>query len=195
MNSDGKSEAVSDANSANNEDGESPSFMWRMLLGSIRQAFPGAKQLHTEKLAAWINDPHTRKSILLLDVREKDENVVSTIEGAVQVDVDGSDHDVILQNIFEKSDHGSKSNGIKKVICFCSVGYRSSKLAQILSKKLKKEGNDDSYEVFNLEGSIFKWANEKRDMVDMHGNKTIYCHPYSLVWGKFLDSQLRKYTL
>ena len=45
--------------------------------------------------------------------------------------------------------------------------------------------------VYNLEGSLFKWANEGRPLVDFRGEKTILCHPYNAVFGKMLNRQLR----
>ena len=47
--------------------------------------------------------------------------------------------------------------------------------------------------VHNLEGSIFKWANEGRPMVDNEGKPTKYCHPYNTVFGLTLSKDLRKY--
>ena len=82
------------------------------------------------------------------------------------------------------------------VVCYCSLGYRSAKLAQILQDRVKTDmENDYIIRVYNLEGSLFKWANERRPMVDKYGEKTIFCHPYSIIWGKFLDVSLRKWTL
>ena len=46
---------------------------------------------------------------------------------------------------------------------------------------------------YNLEGSIFKWANEGRKMIDCACQETKHCHPYNLVFGKLLDYNLRKY--
>lgn len=46
-------------------------------------------------------------------------------------------------------------------------------------------------QVYNLEGSIFKWANEGRPLVDPTGNTAKLCHPYSAVWGKLLNKELR----
>ena len=61
---------------------------------------------------------------------------------------------------------------------------------------MKKAGKDvPLMDVYNLEGSIFKWANEGRILVDSEDKKTIYCHPYNMVWGKLLESRLRKYEL
>ena len=46
--------------------------------------------------------------------------------------------------------------------------------------------------VHNLEGSLFKWANESRPMVDGRDEPTIFAHPYSAVWGKLLKPELRR---
>jgi len=62
------------------------------------------------------------------------------------------------------------------------VGYRSS----ILARKLQTLGFK---EVHNLEGSIFKWANEGRPLVQ--GQTTVHkVHPYNAHWGRLLE---RKY--
>ena len=45
--------------------------------------------------------------------------------------------------------------------------------------------------VYNLEGSIFKWANEGKDLEDNKGLKTVVVHPYNVVWGKLLNAELR----
>ena len=49
----------------------------------------------------------------------------------------------------------------------------------------------DVIQVWNLEGSIFKWANEGRPMVDENGASAQCCHPYSVLWGKLLDADRR----
>ena len=46
--------------------------------------------------------------------------------------------------------------------------------------------------IHNLEGSLFKWANESRPMVDRMDQPTIFAHPYSAVWGKLLKPELRR---
>ena len=45
---------------------------------------------------------------------------------------------------------------------------------------------------FNLEGSLFKWANESRQMTNSEGCETKFAHPYNAVFGKLLNSDLRK---
>jgi len=38
-------------------------------------------------------------------------------------------------------------------------------------------------EVYNLDGSIFKWANEDRLLVTPRGDTVEYVHPYNTLWG------------
>lgn len=51
--------------------------------------------------------------------------------------------------------------------------------------------NRDAVHVYNLEGSIFKWANENRPMVDVKDKATIYAHPYNAVFQHLLRKELR----
>ena len=91
----------------------------------------------------------------------------------------------------------TQNSQMANIVAYCSIGYRSSKMAQKISQELEKmkenENLDTTIKVYNLEGSIFKWANEKRTLVDCENKETRYCHPYNIVWGKLLEYDLRKY--
>ena len=55
------------------------------------------------------------------------------------------------------------------VVCYCSLGYRSSALAQQLAYELDKPVHQELKSktvIYNLEGSILKWANERKDLED-----------------------------
>ena len=78
----------------------------------------------------------------------------------------------------------------EKAIFYCSVGYRSSAVVARLQRH--KPDSGETPQLFNLEGSLFKWANEDREMVNCHNEPTPYCHPYSIFWGLLLNSQLRR---
>ena len=64
---------------------------------------------------------------------------------------------------------------------YCSVGYRSS----ILAEKLQDLGFT---RVYNLEGSIFKWANEGRPLAQDQ-TPVQKVHPYNTDWGKLLEKK------
>ena len=73
------------------------------------------------------------------------------------------------------------------LVCYCSVGYRSSIVAeQIL--KLKEDGQlPQGLRPVNLEGSIFQWASEGRSLTRKGQTgvsvEVTTVHPFSTVWG------------
>ena len=73
------------------------------------------------------------------------------------------------------------------LVCYCSVGYRSSIVAeQIL--KLNEDGQlPCGLRPVNLEGSIFQWASEGRSLTRKGHTgveiKVTTVHPFSTVWG------------
>ena len=75
------------------------------------------------------------------------------------------------------------------VVCYCSVGYRSSDMAQRLHRAARS--SNVSLDVYNMEGGIFQWAIEERDIVESDGQKAAVVHPYSSVWGMLLPGKLR----
>ena len=77
------------------------------------------------------------------------------------------------------------SSSFSTVVCYCSVGYRSSLVAQRLYRHYK-EHRETCPPLHNLEGGLFQWANEGRPLAI---SNTV--HPYSSAWGILLDSKLR----
>ena len=60
----------------------------------------------------------------------------------------------------------------------------------MVADKLSKEGIKD---VYNLEGSIFQWANENRELVTGNNNKKAEkVHTYNKLWGLLLNDETRK---
>lgn len=114
------------------------------------------------------------EKIALFDVREANEFVVSRLPGAVRVDP-GSWSSAFLKR------YGSLVAG-KKVIFYCSVGVRSTRLAARVKPALLARG---AKTVFNLRGGIFAWHNEGRELVNDHG-RTDYVHPYDASWGRLV---------
>ena len=72
------------------------------------------------------------------------------------------------------------------IVTYCSVGYRSSAVAE----RLEEQGYT---RVWNLEGSIFEWANQGLPVV-RDGEEVSQVHPYNRRWGRLLDKQLRAYS-
>ena len=146
-------------------------FEWFVLKNAIRAKYPSVPRITTEQLAQWLNDKQ-RPQPVLLDIRTEAEWNVSHIPGARRVDPDASGE--------------VAGRGIAKdapIVTYCSVGYRSSKIAN----RLRAAGFTN---VSNLEGSIFEWANQHRALVS-GGRAVTRVHPYSTWWGRLLDDDVR----
>ncbi|MFQ5685704.1 MAG: rhodanese-like domain-containing protein [Candidatus Scalindua sp.] len=143
---------------------------WTEVIRDIRNKYPDVRQLRTDELYSWLTGPES-ESVILIDSRAKEEFRVSHITGARNIPYD---RDPLKHLTDIKPD--------SPIVVYCSVGYRSS----ILAKKLQ----DMCFtKVYNLEGSIFKWANEDKPLVQ--NQTTVYkVHPYNAHWGRLLE---RKY--
>ena len=145
------------------------SLSWTEVLEYIHKEFPEVRHLSTQDLAQWVAD-HKRKPPLIFDTREENEYAVSHLPDA--------------QYLNPNSNFVSEIKRVEKnapIVVYCSVGYRSS----VVARKLRKLGYTN---VFNLEGSIFKWANEDRIVV-RNGKSIREVHPYDEHWGQLLEKK------
>jgi len=110
-----------------------------------------------------------------LDARERGEYEVSKIDGAVWVGYDDFD--------LERVSGVSKE---EEVIVYCSIGYRSEKIAE----KLKEQGYNN---VKNLYGGIFSWINHDKKVYDATGLETKKVHAYNRLWGIWLEKGEKVY--
>ena len=140
---------------------------------TIRQQFPDVPVVSTETLARALRD--SSRAPLLLDAREPAEFAVSHLPGAMRVDPDATT-DELARGLADLPHD-------RDVVVYCSVGYRSAALA----KRLRAAGFE---RVSNLEGSIFRWANEGRPLASASGSARLV-HPYSDTWGRLLDPDRR----
>ncbi len=164
--------AVTVSNGAAQEESEESSMFWSTTLKMVRAKFPEVAQVSTDTLASWLDESGGADRPLIVDTREQGEYEVSHLEGALKA----SSEDEALKAL-EGATPG------RRVVLYCSVGYRSSEMARFLMKK--------GYgEIYNLEGSIFAWANEGRPVY--RGDQQVDAvHPYDRVWGKLLKKSLR----
>ena len=147
-------------------------FGWALVNAKIRRDFPNVQRISTTELAAWLADS-TRPAPLLLDVRTRAEFDLSHLARARQVEPESP-----ASVISEPKD--------QPIVTYCSVGYRSGAFAE----KLRAAGFT---RVVNLEGSIFRWANEGRPV--MRGNQQAdKVHPYNGTWGLLLKRAYRAET-
>lgn len=145
---------------------------WPRVKDKIRSEFPGVRQVDSHELQGLLAGPEHRRP-LLLDVRRGEEYAVSHLGGALQIDPDLSEPEALLAAL------GEGTTPSTPIVLYCSVGYRSSRMAE----RLMVLGFED---VASLEGSIFEWAN--RGLPLARGEESVaVVHPYDARWGRLLD--------
>lgn len=154
-------------NSAKNAD-----FTLKLIQLGIEADFTTVRHISSARLEALLQQGG---DVVLFDVREIEEYAVSRLAGAVQVSPD-------VANAAFMQQHGGALRD-KTVIFYCSVGVRSSQLAEQLQDTLRETGVK---EVYNLNGGIFNWHNEARALTADTGS-TSYVHPYNEYWGQLLE--------
>ena len=145
---------------------------WETTQRSIRERFPDVPQLSVDELEARLEGAGSEPP-LLIDVRAPEEFAISQLPGAVNAS--GEELRALVEEAGEERD----------VVLYCSVGYRSSAEAEVLIER-------GFSRVFNLEGSIFAWANSGRAVY--RGDDPVEAvHPFDEDWGRLLDARLRSY--
>jgi rhodanese-related sulfurtransferase len=139
------------------------------IKSEVRRKYPTVPQLSTKELADWLADPQ-RPAPVILDARSEAEFAVSHLKDAQRVTPDDASAISIPKD--------------RPVVVYCSIGYRSSAFAAKLQQR------DSAAKVYNLEGSIFQWANEHRPVYkgDAEAHEV---HPYNEKWRQLLESGLR----
>jgi len=107
---------------------------------------------------------------VLLDAREWEEYETSHIQGARYIGYDKPAYSVLSD--IEKD---------KKILLYCSIGYRSEKIGEELQKR-------GFQQVFNLYGSIFEWVNQGRPVYTIEGKETKNIHTYNKRWSKWMSN-------
>lgn len=148
-------------------------FTLESVRNQVRSDYAGVSHLSSGALVEKLK----REDVLLIDVREAPEFAVSHLAGAQRADPG------IWRSTFMKT-FGEKARG-KTVVFYCSVGVRSSRLAQSVQAALKEQG---ARAVYNLDGGVFGWHNESRALVNASG-ATPFVHPFDSRWGKLVTRQ------
>lgn len=111
-----------------------------------------------------------KSNYIFLDAREFEEYQVSHIPGSRYIGYDKFSLNTV-------NDLSKES----KIIVYCSIGYRSEKIAS----KLKKAGYK---KVYNLYGSIFEWVNEGYEITDKSGKNSNKIHTYNKKWSQWVKN-------
>lgn len=120
-----------------------------------KKSFPDTPDVSVEELIAM----RENSDIVLVDRREKKEQEVSMIPGAITSDE------------FEKNIEQYKD---KPIVVYCTIGSRSGKYARRLIKK--------GMRAYNLKGSILAWTHAGKELVS-EGEETRRVHVYGRKWN------------
>lgn len=140
---------------------------WPEVLREVRERHPEVAQVPVESLRG---RPGTPDAPVLLDARPTAEYALGHLEGARCAD----DLDRALLGVAEDDE----------IVVYCSVGMRSSALAQELA------GRGFTH-VANLEGGIFRWVNEggatwASGEAGAPDSRVDVVHPFDARWGTLL---------
>jgi rhodanese-related sulfurtransferase len=141
-----------------------PTAGLRLAAWCIRKRFPEVPQWSPQEVLAWSRDG--TDPLLVIDARSAAEFEVSHLPGALRFEPD-SNLAPLLDQI-----------GTKRVVAYCSAGYRSS----LLARRLREAGVGKAG---NLEGSIFAWSNAGLPLVRA-GQPTREVHPFNSFGKLFL---------
>jgi rhodanese-related sulfurtransferase len=139
---------------------------WPLLIGWIRRRFPDVAVITCEELADRLAGEGPMP--LLIDARGPEEFALSHLAGARRLP--GPD--------------ASGAAGLAReaaIVVYCSVGYRSARLA----RSLRQAGFTD---VRNLEGSLFRWANLGLPLAGT-GYARPRVHPFHPCWALLLEPE------
>lgn len=131
-----------------------------MLKGFLKHSVP---EISVQQAVSAIH------SYQIIDARSQREYEVSHIKGARFYNFDKPETLPGLLNTLDKS---------QPVLIYCSVGYRSEKVA----KKFMEAGFPL---VYNLYGGLFEWSNQQQPLY-RGDSLTRQIHGYNKVWSKWI---------
>jgi rhodanese-related sulfurtransferase len=133
-----------------------------------RPRWPAIRTITAQGL--WAKLQSERNDWILVDIRTKAEQDVSMLPGALR------------QQEFESSLDQIKGNS-KKIVAYCTAGYRSGEYAaSLVSGAHKLEGS----RVYNLEGSLLSWTHASLPLVTIVNGKEVdtkMVHVFSPSWS------------
>ncbi len=139
---------------------------WPLLILWTRRRFPDVAVITCEELAEQLAGEGPAP--LLIDARGPEEFALSHLAGA---------------RLLPGPDAPGAAGLAREaaIVVYCSVGYRSARLA----RSLRQAGFSD---VRNLEGSLFRWANLGLPLA-CAGSGRPRVHPFHPCWGLLLEPE------
>ncbi|WP_040398433.1 rhodanese-like domain-containing protein [Cesiribacter andamanensis] len=109
------------------------------------------------------------QQVVLLDVRNPEEQAVSQLPGAIAIEYEG----FIPQRL-------DSLDSDRPIVVYCTVGFRSGNIGE----QLQRVGFS---RVSNLYGGILEWKNRGHAVVTPSGQPTEQVHTYSSYWAGYLE--------
>jgi rhodanese-related sulfurtransferase len=135
----------------------------------LQKKFPDVPLIDTESFAELVA---SGEAFVVIDTRDREEFAISHLPNAQHAETGESALNLIA-NLPKDT----------RVVTYCSIGYRSAKVARALLEAGFRK-------TLNLDGSIFRWANENRPLAGPEKTKGLV-HPFDDNWGKLLDLSRR----
>lgn len=133
-----------------------------------------SKMVTPDSLAISPQEAQKLDEPIYLDAREKAEYDVSHLPDALRIGFDAPKFKILRE--LDKS---------RPVVVYCTIGYRSEKMAA----KLRKRGFK---KVYNLYGSIYAWSLAGLPLEDAKGKPTEMIHTYNKAWGSYFPDEEKK---
>lgn len=169
-------------------------FSMKVVLAGIKKRFSDVPNVLPSEVQKVIDDPSVddKWRYLLFDVREEKEFNISHIQQAHFINESLSSQEQVkkMSKIIKEKLGNDTLQQPTDIFIYCSIGYRSSALlSSILKGKEFEELSQLNF--YNIEGGIFRWANENRPLVNCAHARTEVVHPYNTLWGKLLHKKHR----
>lgn len=150
----------------------SPKFFIKTAYTLVKLELSDIPEISGTALSRMIDPvtPAAAKNFILVDVRTPQERHVSVIPGAVDIDS--------FERHFADYQH-------KKIIVYCTIGYRSG----FYTRTLRKKGLD----AYNLSKGILGWTHDDGRLLDLHGQPTRRVHVYNRPWHLAVKDHIAVY--
>lgn len=126
------------------------------MMDDNRREFPGADELNVGQVVELMK----QQNCVLVDVRTDAERNVSIIPGAIS------------SAEFERT---INAHARKTVVCYCTIGYRSGKYAQVMKQR--------GVAISSFNGSIIAWCQAGHTLTTPDGHATTKVHVYGPKWN------------
>ncbi len=126
------------------------------MFAQYQKSFPDVPTVSPAQVQGMLKDDR----VVLVDARTPEERAVSVIPGSISK---------------EQFDAHRDSYAHRKVVAYCTIGYRSGEYAEAL--------REDGLDAYNLKGSILSWVHDGGKVVDPEGRETHTVHVYGEEWN------------